>query len=308
MSFCPECGKEIADDDKFCKSCGKNLEDVEDKTSDNKIESSQNESSVKPDLKENKTTNEKNNNLKLDNRTLLIPLILGVIGVFIGIGEGLSCPMLMGWENIVCEMISAILGGCLGIILYHFQKEYLIAGIEFIITGILMVFFISNLALIGGFIFIIAGVLAIFLTKKLNADNKLLFAVPVATVIIVFLIIIVMAGMNIANQNSLSDSVSIDNVNNSIELSYGYYDGNVKGDIHFNKTIDYISMEMVFLDENGKILTSTYPLDVSSVEEGKTYQFDAFYMEEEKPYTAQISLKNDVSSDEPFYIQNITLN
>ena len=51
MSFCPECGKEIADDDKFCKSCGKNLEDVEDKTSDNKIESSQNVSSVKPDLK-----------------------------------------------------------------------------------------------------------------------------------------------------------------------------------------------------------------------------------------------------------------
>ena len=42
------------------------------------------------------------------------------------------------------------------------------------------------------------------------------------------------------------------------------------------------------------------------LQDGKTYQFDAFYMKEEKPYKAQISLKNDME-DEPFYVQNVTL-
>lgn len=296
MVFCPECGKENSDEDKFCKSCGKNLED------------SENNSKDKKELDKNQQTSKNNENLNSDNKTLLLPLLLGVIGVFIGIIEGLNCPAILGWENIVCEMTSAILGGCLGIFLYRFKKEYFIAGIQFILTGILMMFFLGNMALIGGIIFIISGILAIFITKKLNADNKKLYILPVATVVIIFLIILVMAGLNISEENALSDSVSIDNVNNSIELSYGYYDGNVKGDIHFNKTIDYISMEMIFLDENGKVLTKTYPLDVSNVEEGKTYQFDGFYMEKEKPYTAEIILKNDISSDEPFYSQNITLN
>ena len=130
MVFCPECGKENSDEDKFCKSCGKNLED------------SENNSKDKKELDKNQQTSKNNENLNSDNKTLLLPLLLGVIGVFIGIIEGLNCPAILGWENIVCEMTSAILGGCLGIFLYRFKKEYFIAGIQFILTGILMMFFL----------------------------------------------------------------------------------------------------------------------------------------------------------------------
>ena len=104
LVFCPECGKEISDDDKFCKSCGKNLEDSENNLSDNI-----NDSNDKKELNKNQHT-AKNENFNLDNKTLLLPLLLGVIGILIGIIEGLNCPTLIGWENIICEMSSANLG------------------------------------------------------------------------------------------------------------------------------------------------------------------------------------------------------
>ena len=74
--------------------------------------------------------------------------------------------MLFGWIDIMTEMVIAVVGGCFGLYLYHFKKEYLIAGIQFIITGILMVLLIGNMAFIGCIIFILAGILSIFLTKK----------------------------------------------------------------------------------------------------------------------------------------------
>ncbi|MBR5503999.1 MAG: hypothetical protein IKV87_06125, partial [Methanobrevibacter sp.] len=149
--------------------------------------------------------------------------------------------------------------------------------------------------------------LSIFLTKKYNADSKILFILPVFTVVMMFILLLLMAGVADYNQGQLANEVTISNVNNSITLSYGYNEGYVKGDILFNTSLDYVSMEMEFLDENGKVLDKTYPLMESSVEAGKTYQFEAFYMKQEKPYKAQITLKNDVLKDEPFYMQNITL-
>ena len=227
-------------------------------------------------------------------------------GVIVGLAEGLSCPMLFGWINIMTEMVIAVVGGCLGIYLFKFKKEYLIAGIQFIITGIIMTFLIGNMALIGCIIFIIAGILAIFLTKKYNIDNKVLLALPVFTIILMFLVALLMVGVGDYNQSQLADQVSISNVQNTIAYSYGYYDGDLKGDIYFDTSLDYVSMEVEFLDANGKVLDTTYALMDTTVEAGKTYQFDAFYMKEEKPYKAQISLKNDME-DEPFYVQNVTL-
>ena len=66
-------------------------------------------------------------------------------------------------------------------------------------------------------------------------------------------------------------------------------------------------MEVEFLDSSGKVLDKTYSFSGTDIEAGKTYQFEAFYMKEEKPYTAQITLKNDVMDDDPFYVQNVTL-
>lgn len=287
MAFCPNCGKEIDEDDQFCKGCGSKIK------SDGNL-----------DLEHTKDL--KTETADADNKLILIPLILGIVGVIVGIVEGLGCPVLFGWINIMTEIAIAVIGGCLGLFLFKFKKEYLIAGIQFIITGILMTFLIGNMALIGCIIFIIAGILSIFLTKKYGVDNKVLLILPAFTVILMILILVLMVGVGEYNQSQLADQVTISNVENTIVQSYGYYDGSIKGDIYFDTTLDYVSMEVEFYDANGKVLDTTYALMDTSVEAGKTYQFDAIYMKEEKPYKAQISLKNNVD-DEPFYVQEVNL-
>ena len=287
MAFCPNCGKEIDEDDQFCKGCGSKIK------SDGNL-----------DLEHTKDL--KTETADVDNKLILIPLILGIVGVIVGIVEGLGCPVLFGWINIMTEIAIAVIGGCLGLFLFKFKKEYLIAGIQFIITGILMTFLIGNMALIGCIIFIIAGILSIFLTKKYGVDNKVLLILPAFTVILMILILVLMVGVGEYNQSQLADQVTISNVENTIVQSYGYYDGSIKGDIYFDTTLDYVSMEVEFYDANGKVLDTTYALMDTSVEAGKTYQFDAIYMKEEKPYKAQISLKNNVD-DEPFYVQEVNL-
>ena len=287
MAFCPNCGKEIDEDDQFCKGCGSKIK------SDGNL-----------DLEHTKDL--KTETADVDNKLILIPLILGIVGVIVGIVEGLGCPVLFGWINIMTEIAIAVIGGCLGLFLFKFKKEYLIAGIQFIITGILMTFLIGNMALIGCIIFIIAGILSIFLTKKYSVDNKVLLILPAFTVILMILILVLMVGVGEYNQSQLADQVTISNVENTIVQSYGYYDGSIKGDIYFDTTLDYVSMEVEFYDANGKVLDTTYALMDTSVEAGKTYQFDAIYMKEEKPYKAQISLKNNVD-DEPFYVQEVNL-
>ena len=287
MAFCPNCGKEIDEDDQFCKGCGSKIK------SDGNL-----------DLEHTKDL--KTETADADNKLILIPLILGIVGVIVGIVEGLGCPVLFGWINIMTEIAIAVIGGCLGLFLFKFKKEYLIAGIQFIITGILMTFLIGNMALIGCIIFIIAGILSIFLTKKYGVDNKFLLILPAFTVILMILILVLMVGVGEYNQSQLADQVTISNVENTIVQSYGYYDGSIKGDIYFDTTLDYVSMEVEFYDANGKVLDKTYALMDTSVEAGKTYQFDAMYIKEEKPYKAQISLKNNVD-DEPFYVQEVNL-
>ena len=287
MAFCPNCGKEIDEDDQFCKGCGSKIK------SDGNL-----------DLEHTKDL--KTETADADNKLILIPLILGIVGVIVGIVEGLGCPVLFGWINIMTEIAIAVIGGCLGLFLFKFKKEYLIAGIQFIITGILMTFLIGNMALIGCIIFIIAGILSIFLTKKYGVDNKVLLILPAFTVILMILILVLMVGVGEYNQSQLADQVTISNVENTIVQSYGYYDGSIKGDIYFDTTLDYVSMEVEFYDANGKVLDKTYALMDTSVEAGKTYQFDAIYMKEEKPYKAQISLKNNVD-DEPCYVQEVNL-
>lgn len=287
MAFCPNCGKEIDEDDQFCKGCGSKIKEDGDL-----------------DLEHAKDL--KTESADADNKLILIPLVLGIIGVIVGLAEGLSCPMLFGWINIMTEMVIAVVGGCLGIYLFKFKKEYLIAGIQFIITGILMTFLIGNMALIGCIIFIIAGILSIFLTKKYNVDNKVLLIIPAFTVILMLLVALLMVGVGDYNQSQLADQVTISNVQNTITQSYGYYDGSIKGDIYFDVSLDYVSMEVEFMDANGKVLDTTYALMDSTVEAGKTYQFEAIYMKEEKPYKAQISLKNSLDED-PFYVQEVNL-
>ena len=298
MAFCPNCRKEIDEDDQFCKGCGSKIK----ADGDLDLEHSNDLKTATAD------SNIKATSADADNKLILIPLVLGIIGVIVGLAEGLSCPMLFGWINIMTEMVIAVVGGCLGIFLFKFKKEYLIAGIQFIITGVLMTLLIGNMALIGCIIFLVAGILSIVLTKKYNMDNKVLLILPIFTIILMVLVAVLMVGVGEYNQSQLADQVTISNVQNTITYSYGYYDGHLKGDIYFDTSLDYVTMEVEFMDANGKVLDTTTALMDTSVEAGKTYQFDAMYMKEEQPYKAQISLKNDVLEDDPFYVQEVNLN
>ena len=124
MVFCPNCGKEIDENDQFCKGCGAKIKP----DGDLDLENSKNLETNSAD------SNIKTESANEDNKLILIPLVLGIIGVIVGLAEGLSCPMLFGWINIMTEMVIAVVGGCFGLYLFKFKKEYLIAGIQFIIT------------------------------------------------------------------------------------------------------------------------------------------------------------------------------
>ena len=65
MAFCPNCGKEIDEDDQFCKGCGSKIK------SDGNL-----------DLEHTKDL--KTETADADNKLILIPLVLGIIGVIVG--------------------------------------------------------------------------------------------------------------------------------------------------------------------------------------------------------------------------------
>ena len=80
MAFCPNCGKEIDESDQFCKGCGSKI------TADG-------------DLDLEHTKDLKTNNAEsadVDNKLILIPLVLGIIGLIVGLAEGLIGVRIFG--------------------------------------------------------------------------------------------------------------------------------------------------------------------------------------------------------------------
>ena len=116
VQYCRKCGKELEDDAEFCDSCGFNLNDNPTKE--------ETESQQKPKvIKTASEKNEKNNDFKTK-----LPLILAIIAIVVGVGEGLGTPMIMGWNDIISSMVIAIVGGLIGIFLLEKMNEPLIAA------------------------------------------------------------------------------------------------------------------------------------------------------------------------------------
>lgn len=333
--FCTNCGTELDEEDKFCKKCGfklknnktpeikntennktpeiKNTENGNNKTEKetetsqtqtNKFKSINNPNDNSQIYSKNKDYTKNNNN---ENKIISeIPLILAIISIIIGIIEGLSCPMIIGIDSIIFEMAIAIVGGCIGIFLFKKQNEYLIAGIEFIITGILMCFALSQLALIGTILFVATGVITIFLKERKVKDKKM-WAAPVITVVIPIIILILVGGAVAINESTLGDKIQISNVQNGITNSYGSYNGDLKGDISLDSDFDYIELDVKYLDANGKVLDSGIGWNENYAKSGQTYQFTSYYYGDEQPVKAEISVVNSVGDTDPIYVQNVTL-
>lgn len=278
VQYCRKCGQELDDDAEFCVYCGHKLNETPTKNT------------VKP----------KGNSEFITK----LPLILAIIAIIVSVAEGLGTPMLFGWDNILAAMALGIIGGIIGIILMEKLDEPLIAAVEFIAAGALIFMFIGRFGEISTVLFIIAAILALYL-KGYYANNKKLWAIPILTVVLVFLII--MAGGALYHINA-ENSVTVGNVTQNIKNDgYGYFDGSVSGDIHVDSTFDYLEVTINFYDSQDKIIQSTIGWNDANPESGKTYTFDGMYFDQKQPAKAEIKVIDSVSSQTPLYTENITI-
>ena len=283
VQYCRKCGKELADDAEFCDECGFNLNETPNKsTNDNTPEN----------------TNNKNEFITK------LPLILAIIAIILSIAEGLSTPILMGYDNILASIAAGIIGGLLGIVLIEKLNEPLIGAIELIATGAIIFMFIGRFGEISAILFIISAVVTLYI-KGANTNNKKLWAIPILTVVLIFGLII--AGGALYQVNA-ENSIEVGNITQNIKNDgYGYYSGSVSGDIHVDTNFDYLEVTVNFYDNQGKIIYSTIGWNDINPDSGKTYTFEGNYFENEPPAKAEIKVVDSAKSTTSLYTENITI-
>ena len=290
VQYCRKCGKELEDDAEFCDSCGFSLDD-------NPLANDSEEKSTKqPDNKPIKTTN--------NEFVKKLPLILAIIAIIVGVGEGLGTPMLMGWSDIIMAIVIAIVGGLIGIFLMEKMNEPAIAAGEFIVTGALIYVFIARFGEISAILFIITAILLLYL-KGMHTTNKKLWAIPVLTFLLIFVILI--AGGAIYQANA-ENSVTVGNLTQNItDDGYGYYTGYLTGDIKVDSAFEYLSVNVDYYDADGKIIDSNIGWNQINPESGHTYKISSWYFEQTPPVRAEIKVVDSASSTTPLYAENVTI-
>lgn len=292
VQYCRKCGKELEDDAEFCDSCGFNLNDNPTKE--------ETESEPKPKvIKTASEKNEKNNDFKTK-----LPLILAIIAIVVGVGEGLGTPMIMGWNDIISSMVIAIVGGLIGIFLLEKMNEPLIAAAEFIVTGVLIYMFIARFGEISAILFIVAAILALYLKGMQNTEKKL-WAIPILTFVLVFVMLIAGGALYQANAEN---SIAVGNLTQNItDDGYGYYTGYITGDIRVDSNFDYLCVNVDYYDSEGKIIDSNIGWNDNHPESGNTYKISSWYFKENAPAKAKITVVDSATDNTPLYTENITI-
>ena len=279
VQYCRKCGKELDDNAEFCDECGFQLNE----TPQNIV---------------------KRDSANKNEFTTKLPLILVIIGIIVSIAEGLGTPMLMGWDNILAAMIIGIVGGLFGIVLMEKFDEPLIAAVEFIATGALIFMFIARFGEISSILFIIAAILTLYF-KGYYAHNKKLWAVPILTVVLVFVLLI--AGGALYQMNA-SNSIEVGNITQNVKNDgYGYFDGGVSGDIYVGGNFNYLEVTVDYYDSQDKIIYNSIGWNDYQPDSGKTYTFEGMYFDQKQPVKAEIKVIDEVGSTTPLYSKNITL-
>ena len=289
VQYCRKCGKELEDDAEFCDDCGFELNSNLTQQQSNGISSNQNEITNANDKQEFVTK---------------LPLILAIIGIVVSIAEGLGTPMLMGWDNIIMAMAIGIIGGIFGIILMEKFNEPLIAAVEFIATGALIYMFIARFGEISAVLFIITAILTLYF-KGYYANNKKLWAIPILTVVLIFVLLI--AGGALYQMNA-ENSVTVGNLTQNITNDgYGYYEGYLTGDIKVDTSFDYLCVNVDYFDSQGKVIRSDIGWNSITPESGKTYKISSWYFEQTPPAKAEIKVVDSSDDTTPLYTENITI-
>ena len=292
VQYCRKCGSELEDDAEFCDSCGFKLNDDPTKK--------ENESQTKPQvIKTAPVKNENNNDFKTK-----LPLILAIIAIVVGVGEGLGTPMLMGWNSILTAMAIAIIGGLIGIFLMEKMNEPVIAAAEFIVTGILIFMFIGRFGEISAILFIVAAILTLYF-KGMHNSNKKLWAIPILTFVLVFIMLI--AGGALYQMNA-ENSIAVGNITQNItDDGYGYYTGYITGDIRVDSNFDYLCVNVDYYDSEGKIIDSNIGWNDNHPESGNTYKISSWYFKQNAPAKAKITVVDSATDNTALYTENITI-
>lgn len=290
VQYCRKCGQELDDDAEFCDSCGFDL---------NSNPTEEKQKVIK--VSENKPIDVKNDKSEFINK---LPLILAIIAIVAGVGEGLGTPMLMGWDNILIAMAIAIAGGLIGIFLMEKMNEQLIAAAEFIVTGVLIYMFIGRFGEISAILFIVAAILTLYLKGMHNTDKRL-WAIPILTFVLIFVMLI--AGGAVYQANA-ENSIAVGNITQNItDDGYGYYSGEVSGDLRVDTNFDYLEVTVNYYDSQGKVIDSTIGWNDLNPESGKTYKFGGYYFSQQQPSIAEIKVVDSAKSTTPLYTENITI-
>ena len=284
VQYCRKCGEELEDDAEFCESCGFRL--------------NENPNDQKTEAQPQKTTENKNEFLTK------LPLILAIIAIVASIGEGLGTPMLMGWDNILMAIAIGVIGGLIGIFLMEKMQEPIIAAAEFIVTGIIVFMFIGRFGEISAILFIVAAILALYF-KGMKNSNKKLWAIPVLTFILVFVVLIASGALY---QVNAENSITVGNLSQNItDDGYGYYTGYVTGDIKVDSNFDYLCVNVDYYDSEGKIIDSNIGWNDLNPQSGNTYKISSWYFKESQPTKAKITVVDSAKSTTPLYTENITI-
>ncbi|WP_407377198.1 zinc-ribbon domain-containing protein [Methanobrevibacter sp.] len=289
VQYCRKCGAELEDDAEFCDSCGFKLDS-------NPIDDKQN--TIPQKTTENMPVENKNEFLTK------LPLILAIIAIIASIGEGLGTPMLMGWNNIMTAMAIGIVGGLIGIFLMEKMNEPLIGAAELIVTGVLVFMFIGRFGEISTIIFIISAILTLYF-KGMHNNNKKLWAIPILTFVLIFVMLIAGGALYQANAEN---SIAVGNITQNItDDGYGYYTGYITGDIRVDTNFDYLCVNIDYYDSEGKIIDSNIGWNDNHPDSGNTYKFSSFYFKENPPAKAKISVVDSATDNTPLYTENITI-
>ncbi len=290
VQYCRKCGHELEDDAEFCDSCGFKL-------NENPIE----EKPKVIKVSENKQSDVKNDKSEFINK---LPLILAIIAIVVGVGEGLGTPMLMGWDNILMGMAIAVIGGLIGIFLMEKMNEPIIAAAEFIVTGVLIYMFIGRFGEISALLFIITAILALYF-KGMHNNDKRLWAIPILTFILIFVMLIASGAIY---QVNAENSVAVGNLTQNItDDGYGYYSGYITGDIRVDSNFDYLCVNVDYYDSENKIIDSIIGWNEFNPQSGNTYKISSYYFNQAQPLKAKVYVVDSSDAKTPLYEENITI-
>lgn len=285
VQYCRKCGAKLDDDAEICDKCGFILNDdpFKDESNDNIISNILNENA--------------------EGKRSKFVLALSVVAIILSFTEGLSTPTVVGLDNIIMGMVIGFVCGITGIILIRKLNEPFIGAVEFIVAGALIYVFIGRYGELSALLFVIAAIIEMYF-KGFKTYNKKLWFLPVITIALIFVILI--AGGILYHVNAES-SVDVGNFSQNITNNgNGYYDGYLKGEIEITGDYEYLSANINYYDNQGKIIQNDIGWNAIHPATG-TYEISSTFFNQNQPVKAEIQIIDSTDNIAPIYAENVTI-